>query len=138
MLTNLLEGLEEQDPGCTYGQPRELLLCKPGEAGNSCHDCWFQNQTLFAAVGDLEAATELLAPELLPACRSQTSKTDPWQPLRFPPNSALDSGLVWVHQMADMESLPQPWLQVHLGTVILKSPISAAEESAQGRCRGER
>lgn len=139
MLTGFLDGLEEPAPGCGSGsnslekyrrrsQPRELLVCTRGEARRSCHDCWFQNQTLLAATRGFRSYIQScwLQSYALPAGATPARRT-PGRPPPFPHNSVLDSSLVQVHLVADIKSPPEPWLQESPGTVICSFLFSAVK-----------
>lgn len=102
------------------------LYAHAGEARRSCHDCWFQNQTILAATRGFRSYIQScwLQSYALPAGATPARRT----PGRLPPfthNSVLDSSLVQVHLVADIKSPPEPWLQESPGTVICSFLFSA-------------
>lgn len=132
MLTSLLEGLGEQAPGCTSGQPRELRLCKAGEVGNSCRDRWFQNQTLFAAAGDSEAATRAAGSRAASCLQepNQHRRSLAASPLPTQLSSGFRSSYEYIrcrHRVT-----PRSWLQVHPGRSLSTLPSLRQRDMHRG------
>lgn len=103
MLIDLLDRLEMRAHSVPLGVARrsnaaelvseESCYCaQAGEAGHSCPNCWFQNQTILAATQEF---TSYIQSCWLQSCTMPAGATSArcGQPPLFPPDSVLDSSL---------------------------------------------